>query len=232
MSGDDRNERGHGPGGPGEGIMALPGDERDLLVSRIIDGRAGSADWDRFRAVAAHDPAIWSELGDSQRQQEALCVAVSGSLAAADRVGLPPGPIDDAPTRRRLDLVSHWGGWAAAAALLLVWFVGRPRTANPGEAAEPTTASVFGIPLKEARPDQAFDQYLAAGRQSGKVVGEMPDQVVIETRPKPDGTIEVLYLRQVIERQVIDHAYRQMRDETGGAVTVPVRIEPVVRVAY
>lgn len=214
----------------GSGV-ALPGDQRDLLISRIIDGRARGHDWDRFRDHASHDPQIWAQLGDTQRQHESLCSSLAGDLAVADRVELP-GIIDDGPVRHRLDMVSRWGGWAAAAALMLVWFVGRPMTSSPDGASPSSTAGMLSIPLKEAKPDQAFDQYMSAGQQSGRVVAEMPDRVVIETRPMSDGTVEVLYLRQIVERQIIDHAYRQMQDEMGNAVTVPMELNPVQRWSY
>ena len=88
------------------------------------------------------------------------------------------------------------------------------------------------ILLDQAKPDQAFDQYLSSGQSLGRVVGEMPERIVIETRPMPNGTIEVLYLRQIIERQVIDHAYREVRDEAGNVIPVPVELSPTVERAF
>ena len=73
---------------------------------------------------------------------------------------------------------------------------------------------------------------MSAGRKAGRVIAEMPEQVVVETRPMPDGSIEVMYLRQVIERRVIDQAYRQVRDDAGNTIAVPVRFEPRTNNAY
>lgn len=218
-----------------EPIVALPGEERDVLISRVVDGMASAQDWASFRAVAASDPSIWAELGDTQRQQEAVRDELHSALAFADRVALPGGMIDDAPVRHRLDMVSRWGGWAAAIALMVVWLVGAPAgQTGPADPSGPQTGNVLGgiIPLSEAPPEQAFDRYMAAGQQEGRVIAEMPDQVVIETKPMNDGTIEVLYLRQIIERRVIDQAYRELRDDAGNVYAVPVRAQPRRSVAF
>lgn len=216
----------------------IPGSARDLLISRVIDGRASSEDWDRFRAIAAHEPEIWTELGETQQQHESVRDELSAAIAIADRVELPGGPIDDSHIRYRLGLVSRWGGWAAAAALLIVWSLGNP-SLSLNSTNETSTAGVIpslsttgGIGLSEAEPEQAFEQYMSAGQRTGRVIAEMPEQVVVETTPMPDGTIEVLYLRQVIERRVINQAYRQVRDDAGNTIAVPVRFEPRTNNAY
>ena len=212
----------------------LPDSARDLLISRVIDGRASSKDWDRFRALAAHEPAIWCELADTQSQHEAVRNQLSDDLTIAERVNLPGGPINDTHTRHRLSIVGKWGGWAAAAALLAVWSLGNPTLdrsdgSNSENIPLQTGSMVPGIGLLDAEPEQAFEQYLSAGQKSGRVIAEMPEQVVVETRPMPDGTIEVLYLRQIIERRLIDQAYRQVRDDAGNTLAVPVRVETQTR---
>jgi len=218
-------------------VVGLPGDERDVLISRVIDGVASSEDWKIFRAVAAHDPSIWSELADTQQMDESVRASVHHVIDIADRIELPGGMIDDRTMRTRLDLVSRWGGWAAAAAILLVWFFGNPVGVQSEDAQD---SNIAGLPLfgngttllNDAQPEQALSQYLQAGQQSGRVVGEMPEQIVIETRPMPDGTIEVLYLRQIIERQILDHAYRELHNEAGQTISVPVKLSPSADRAY
>lgn len=224
-------------------VIGLTSDDRDLLISRVIDGNASQEDWANFRSLAAHEPAIWSELAQTQSTHESLMSQMNQAMAVADRVSLPGGLMDDGPMRSRMEMVSRWGGWAAAAAILLVWFFGQPmnalKTHNPTSldqtGDQPVVAGLPGqglgemgskLLLDQAPPEDAFDQYISAGKSAGRVVGEMPEQVVIETRPMPDGTIEVLYLRQVIERRVIDHAYREVRNEAGGTIPVPVKIVP------
>lgn len=202
----------------------LPDHARDLLISRVIDGRASAQDWDRFRALAANEPSIWCELATTQEQHESVRDELAGMLRVADRVELPGGIIDEEGTRRRMSIASKWGGWAIAAALLIAWSLGMPRASSTLDQG-PQVAGIPGIGLKDAQPEQAFEQYIESGQKSGKVISEMPEQLVVETKPLPDGTIEVIYVRQVIERKVIDHAYRIMHDETGNAFPVPVRVE-------
>jgi len=201
----------------------LPDHARDLLISRVIDGRASTTDWDRFRAIAANEPEVWCELATTQQQHEMIRDELAGMISVADGVELPGGIIDEEGTKRRMSMASKWGGWAIAAALLIAWSLGMPR-ANTTEQS-PLIAGIPGIGLKDAEPEQAFEQYLESGQKSGKVIAEMPEQLVVETKPLPDGTIEVIYIRQIIERQVIDQAYRMMQDETGKAFPVPVRVE-------
>lgn len=209
----------------------LPNHARDLLITRVIDGRASASDWDRFRKLAANEPSIWTELADTQNQHELVRDELRHAVSVADWVDLPGGIIDDAPTRRRMSLASKWGGWAIAAALLLAWMVGLPQLpVSDSDAALPSTASmpgsglISGIGLQDAAPEQAFERYLSAGRQSGKVIAEMPEQVVVETTPLADGSIEVIYLRQIIERRVVEEAYQQIRDESGNTIAVPVNL--------
>ena len=218
-------------------VVGLPGDERDILISRVIDGVATSEDWTTFRAAAAHDPSIWAELAETQHIHELISTHVEHAIDIADQIELPGGLMNDQPIRARMDMVSRWGGWAAAAALLLVWFVGSPST--PVSTTQPIntagTVPIFNNPktyLNDAQPNQAFDQYLESGRSSGQVIGEMPEHIVIETRPMPDGTIEVLYLRQIIERQIIDHAYREVHDEVGNTIEIPVELAPRTKKSY
>ena len=123
-----------------------------------------------------------------------------------------------------MSIASKWGGWAIAAALLIAWSLGMPRASSTLDQG-PQVAGIPGIGLKDAQPEQAFEQYIESGQKSGKVISEMPEQLVVETKPLPDGTIEVIYVRQIIERRVIDQAYRMMQDETGNAFPVPVRVE-------
>ncbi|HCT44077.1 MAG: hypothetical protein CMJ35_10615 [Phycisphaerae bacterium] len=216
----------------------LPDSARDLLISRVIDGRASTSDWDRFRALASREPEIWCELAETQEQHEAVRCELAGAIAAADQIDLPVGPIDDTHTRERLGMVGKWGGWALAAALLLAWSLGYPMLPAQGGSGNGTQTAglpvggLGGIGLTEAEPEQAFEQYMSAGQKAGRVIAEMPEQVVVETRPMPDGSIEVMYLRQVIERRVIDQAYRQVRDDAGNTIAVPVRFEPRTNNAY
>ncbi len=202
---------------------------RDLLISRVIDGSASAEDWSSFRILASTDAEVWNDLSDAQREHEALCEVMHAASSIADGVDLPGGSGSPIVFESRVNAAARWGGWAVAAVLMLGWFTGTfsmNQTTNP-LGTNPQTGSM--VPLNAADPEQAFNQYLQAGQADGKVVGEMPDHVVVETRPLVDGTVEVIYLRQVIERRVLDQAFREAVDEFGNPVVVPVDLKTLKR---
>lgn len=205
--------------------------ERDRLIARIVDAQAGPTDWRAFRRLAERDPAIWTELGDAQLQHELLCESVREATAVADEVDLPLVVPDDAPMQRRLDGLARWGGWAVAAALLLIWSSGTPLFKQAGAPGGAQQAGLLpaGPALSEATPDQALERYLDAGRVAGVVIGEMPERLVVDTSARDDGTIEVVYLRQIVERRVTDRVYRESVDEHGRPVALPIDAASIQR---
>lgn len=196
--------------------------ERDVLIGRIVDGEASPEDWQRLATMAAGDQAVWAEVADTQRAHDALARAVERITAPADFVDLPsPGHAGENPVQHRLNLVSRWGGWAAAAAIVMVWTLGlRPPQTPVGQGERPQSAG-----LVSWTPDEAFSRYVDAGKQSGQVVQELPERVVYDTRPLESGGFEVLYIRQVLERRVVDEVYRRAADEFGRPVEVPARFD-------
>lgn len=211
--------------GPDEPVE-MPADERDRLISRVVDGCATADDWNSFRAIAATDPEIWSQLAVTQEQYESLGEVVHYNSMIADSVELPGGVVRHDQHQHRFDLISRWGGWAAAAAILLVWTTGMQSPGN-GMNAKGQTAGILSVKaLTAATPEEAMDQYMTAGYQAGQVVGEVPNQIVVETRPMPDGTYEVLYIRQILERKILSEVYRETNDEFGNSITVPIETDP------
>lgn len=216
-------------GGPAGAIRpdASTPDGRDILISRVIDAEATPDDWRDFRALAAHDPNIWRDLADAQLLHERLCEGFRATTAGADLVALPLPESDAKPLQRRLDTTARWGGWAAAAALLLVWSTGSLPLGQPRQGVQGASLLPAGPSLSDATPDQALARYLAAGQNTGVVVGEVPDRVVVETNPRDDGSVEVLYIRQIIERRVTDQIFREIRDDTGRLVPVPAKVSEI-----
>lgn len=202
-------------------------DGRDRLISRIIDAEATGADWDSFRRLAASDASVWRELCEGQDQHEALCDALREAAGVADGVDLPFGAGGGLGAfEHRLDGVRRWGGWAAAAALVLAWGLGGP-WGVPGAGSLQTGS--LGPRLADATAQEALNRYLAAGQDSGRVVGEVPDRVIVDTTPRPDGSIEVLYLRQIVERRVSDRVWRESHDEVGRMVPVAMPASEIQR---
>jgi len=197
-------------------------DGRDVLISRVIDAEATPEDWSAFRALAETDQTVWRDLGEAQQQNEVLSEAFRAEARVADLVDLPELIADTAPFQRRLDSIGRWGGWAAAAALVLVWATGSQIGLGSGDRATTPMTAGLGLPLSEATPDEALARYIDAGQRSGMVVGEMPDQLVIETIPLDDGSIEVVYVRQIVERRITKQVFRETKSDSGASV--PVRI--------
>ncbi len=197
---------------------------REILIGRVIDGQALPDDWDALRALAEQDPAVWDDLNETQRQQELLCAGVSRVTAVADEIEIDDALVDPEPMVRRLRLVGSWGGWAAAASLALLWSLGiNPlQSGTGGQAAGP-----FATLQPDLTPDDALNQYLDTGREAGRVIREVPDRVVVRAEPLNGGRqVEVLYLRQILERQIVSQVYRESVDELGNELAVPVRLEP------
>lgn len=204
-----------------------PATDADILVTRIIDGEASPEDWAAFKALAAGQPAIWRHLAECQQDHADLSAAVFAASRLADSIDLPAEEARSAQLSRRLRASLAWGGWGVAAAVALAFSTQR----SPGAGADASTAGPsFGpgvIPV--STPDQAYDAYLQLGRQQQRVVEEVPTRILVETRALPDGTFEVRYLRQILERANVPSLYEFGEDETGRPVPIRIRgrvVEP------
>lgn len=198
--------------------------EREVLIGRVIDGEASPEDWDALRALAASDPTLWNDLRWTQRQHELLASAVGERARVADHVDLDRALADPSPMVRRIELAGRYGGWLAAACLVLLWSLGINPLASDGAG---QSAGLGPVVAADPGPDQALRSYLDAGRRAGRVIDEVPQRVVVEARPIDGGQrVEVLYIRQILEREVVDQVYGLTQDETGAEQTIPVRLVP------
>ncbi len=204
---------------------AGPDMDREILIGRVIDGEASPADWDALRAMADRDPTLWSDLRWTQKQHELLSSVVGERTRAADHAELDRALADPAPMVRRIEVAGRYGGWLAAACLVLLWSLGiNPLATTGGDAGQ--AAGIMPTAAQQA-PDEALQGYLDAGRRAGRVIDEVPERVVVEARPLEDGRrVEVLYIRQILEREIVDQVYSLTQDETGAERTVPVRLVP------
>ena len=196
-------------------------EERELLISRVLDGEASAAEFDRLRSIAAIDSSIWRDLGEAQRLHDGLGSIMEEASTLASRVELEarhePGD------RLRLvggAMVGRLGGWIAAAIVLTAWVV----AGGPSQQTLPDANRAGLVPaVPELSADEALQQYLSVGREQGKVIGELPGGKVLERRPLEDGSgYEVLYVRPILERAIVTDVYRVAEDEAGNAKAVPV----------
>lgn len=215
-------------GGSGMGEPA-PGDG-DILITRIIDGEATPEDWAAFRALAVRQPSIWRELAECQQDHADLSGAVGSAARLADSIDLPVEHARSAQLSRRVRGVLAWGGWAMAAAVALA-FSTKPggQGASDMNTAGPSLLGPGVIPV--SNPDEAYDAYMKLGQEQRRVVEEVPTRILVETRALEDGTFEVRYLRQILERVTVPTLYEFGEDEAGRPVPIRVRgmvVEPPI----
>jgi len=197
-------------------------DERELLISRVLDGGASATEFDRLRELASIDSSIWRDLGEAQRLHDGLGAIMGDASALASRVEIEG---DDEPQHRlRLvggAFVSRLGGWIAASVVICAWVVSGGPSGSPTSVPDSQIGGV--VPVVRPTPEQALQQYLDVGREQGKVIGELPGGKVLERRPLPDGEgYEVLYVRPILERAIVTDVYRVAEDDVGNAQAVPV----------
>jgi len=196
---------------------------RDVLISQIIDAEGDGTAWAQFAQLAGSDAGAWRELALAQRDHAALSAAVAAELSFTDEIELPAPSHGGGELSYRL---SRWGGWAAAAALAVTW-LGTQFAAIQNSRSQEIAASTPGgsgiaagiLPAGAFRlgsPQDAINAYEQLGRQSGTVLGELPDRVIVESRPLEGGRgFEVVYLRQFMERAQVAELYQITHDDSG-----------------
>lgn len=222
--------------------------QRERLITRLVDGVSTGEDWTMLGELARIDKTIFADLATTRAMNAELCDQVHAAVAVHSRVDLRGsddrghaygiggerassrgGTIAGDPDALRAagKLPPAWKlGWAVAAALALVagwqWVGLNHRISTSGNEAI-NTAGILPV----GNPEQALDAYYKLGKKTGLVVMELPQRYVLESRPTADGKHEVLYLRQVLERAVVDDLYRFGSDDQGRPVLVPA--EPPVK---
>ncbi|MDY7110456.1 MAG: hypothetical protein SYC29_17640 [Planctomycetota bacterium] len=200
--------------------------EKDLLISRCVQGEACDEEWDRLVALAAEEPRVRRELGRAQRDQRSLAELMESAGAVAERVGLPAGAGGEASSAAREGAGVHpfprvpaWLGWAVAAVILLAWatHLGPASNAPQGGPDTTPTTNVAGFPTAR----DAFQSYLDKGREEGIVLSEQPRRVIVQTRPAPSGEgFEVIFVQQIMERAVVPRLYHYGGEDEYGRPTL------------
>lgn len=200
--------------------------EKDILISRVVDGVAGAGDWVELDMLGAADSSLWRELAQAQRDKQLLDSAVGEAISIADVVALPKSEWSELGDRRLR--VPQWGGWAAAAVLAIAMLV-MPKNGSQSGSANGNAAGFFPpAQAEEQTPDAALSSYLAKGKDAGRVIRQLPDFVVLESAPAADGRgYDVVYLRQIVERARVESVNSYQVDDAGRKLPLPVKvIEP------
>ncbi len=194
----------------------------DILISRTIDGNATTGDWDELTALADANPAVWRNLAMSLRAHQAFARAVNADVTVADAIEMPTVQRAAATIQLRdagrhpafLARVGGWSGWAVAAVFTIIWVAGvlnLVQNTAPQPGSSPGNTTMVGASAAEL-----LAAYLDKGRQEDFVIAEVPQRILIETRPNGTGRgYELIYLRQILERTVVPDLYQFNRDETG-----------------
>lgn len=201
-----------------------------MLISRLVDAEAGESDWAAFRTLAEADPTLWRELAEYQRDHSELAAEVQAAIASADGIEVQMGDEMNRRFAERIRLAGSWGGWAAAAAIVLVWATSM-RTFNNQHVPQFPQQNVAGLggPVIQQQPmtaADAFQTYLEKGQESGLVLQEMPTRVLLDARQTKSGGYEVVYLRQIMERKYVNELNTWGADDLGRRVPVRLDVTP------
>jgi len=227
--------------------------DRDLLISRVVDDAASAEDWQQLRGLAEYDPSVWRELFEAQHAQAELSQAVQQAIAIADGIDAPVDNLGGMSLRFRFRQAATWAGWAVAATVAVVWVApqlnGTTQTVPGANFAGPGSLVTLDGPSPnqlnnnpyETIPDRTSvgrgtladdrtfgDNFREASTRSAsgaEHLAEVPERVLLEVRPLPNGQVEVIYVRQLIEKSVMDEGdlYQVKPDDAGINRTVPYR---------
>lgn len=207
--------------------------DRDLLISRVVDGTARDADWTALDALASGDQGVWRELAMAQRQQVCLMRAVDESIAVASQVDLPDeAPALHFPSRQQTWWIGRWAGWVAAAVLGVAWVssghlnTNQPPIVKSNEAGVGSGVVDAGSRLVKNAAD-ALSAYFDKGAEEKRVLGEMPTKLLLRTNPAASGKgYEVYFVRQIVERVEVPDLRMLSTDEFGNVRPAEVDIRP------
>ncbi len=196
-------------------------EREDVLISRIVDGAAGDADWRELHELAESDPGVLRRLSEAQRRETALREAVGLELDRSLEAELPEA--HSATVHRFRSRLQVWTGWAAAAAVALAW-----ATASGLLDRSPEGGNVAGVGgamwAAPANSEEALERYQLMGLAEGRVLGELP-LVMIQAERRADGATDVTYLRQILERRTVTDVYEPGVDEQGRPALLPARLD-------
>jgi len=220
-------------------IPKLPKPDPDEMIGLVLDGEASDAEWETFTAVADASPELWKRFANFARVHAMLGRALGDIDASLNDVSLHSAQnVPSSPQATSAGTYSfasaaaravRGSGWLAAACVGLVWAVTHiasshghigPYIAGNGEGGGP---QYNGLLVSTAA--DALDAYRTLAGRDGVDVDESPEQIVIQVLPALDGqSVEVVAVRQLVERRIIDGLYRIAADDGGTPVLMPLHV--------
>lgn len=221
-------------------------------MHRIVDGEASPHEWRDWSQAADRRPQLWRELAQVQRDHLGLVRAMGGVTARAASIdplactdaewgeategcamqseAVPLEQVQASRTTRLLRSSGSvrrglpfgaWAGWLAAC-VVLAWVVAG---SAPTPETIPATTQQTGADVVPSlhEPSEYLDRYVASGRETGRVIDELPTKVLLQSR-RTDAGYELVYVRQILERALVPDLYEfSAQDELGR--WMPVRLE-------
>ena len=109
----------------------------------------------------------------------------------------------------------RWSGWAVAALVALAWVSGlskvQPTGNGFGAGFDPSTLTAA----------EHLENYKTQGRREGRVFDEVPEKILVQTRPSPTGDgVEIIFIRQILERMTLPDLYQYQGEDESGRPTL------------
>jgi len=178
--------------------------ERELTISRMIEDELDEPSWQQFVTNAQTEPTMWRDAVEAFRDQSALSRLMDAAEVTANTVDAPVSMIDEHVHHPRPRFAASWAGWAVAAMVFLAWSFQGIAPGISGSGSGNSNNAGVGLANWKPTPDQAWNAYLEQGQEEQRVIGEMPSLIVVQTRQdEATGGIEIVYLRQVMERTIV-----------------------------
>ena len=193
--------------------------DEDVLISRVVDAEATSGDWEALGQIAVRDPEIWERLAQAQYLEAKLREAVDVAETVAEEVELSFLQ-SERPKSRWSHRLVRAGGWAAALLMAVLWWTvdESPDVESPSDGA-PTKHQT----AVDRDSDSIYSEYVRRGLEEGRLVQELPRLVMSTKSTGQEGSdVEVVYMRRLLERVVVDNFFRLGIDDRGHPVSVPV----------
>ena len=183
-------------------------ESEDLLVTRIVDRTAAHEDWVAFENLARIDAGAWERLHASLQDDLLLRTALQPAFDLADSIELQRLPV--APPLPRFLAPA---GWLAALVLALLW-IGTSGLFSRTKPVDDPDANFIDSGFADGQFVTNRESSLLAQKDPRVVLEELPPDV-LEWQPREDGSVELVWLRQTVERAVVNTVYRMAEDELG-----------------
>lgn len=182
------------------------------LIADISAGQSDDQHLALFEQLATTDKTAWQRLALSLRDELELRSQLQLRLdrdhhQANQEIDLARRSLTrKSPLRHRS--WAAWSGWSLAAVLLVAVTIMLTMPQAPGY------SPVNGASLASYTAEEALNRYVTRGTEEGRVIAELPT-VMVEARELENGKLEVLYLRQFLEREQVNEVYTVSSDELG-----------------